>query len=291
MARILLLRRAGRQRKSAPRARVGRYRARAVDRPDGQEDLRLHPRHDRRHAAGAAQPHHQGRRRRRGRRQDRDVQPRQLDQGPHGGQDDRGRRARRAARSPAARSSRAPPAIPAWAWPSPPWSRATSASSRPPTSSRRRKSTRCKAFGAEVIVCPTNVEPEDPRSYYSVSSRLERETPNALEGQPVRQPVERAGPLRADRARDLGADRRPRRSPGGRRRHRRHDLRRRQVSQGAEAGGQGVGHRHLRLGLQEVQGDRRSSTRTRSIRTSPRASARTSCRRTSTSRSSTTSKR
>ena len=36
-----------------------------------------------------------------------------------------------------------------------------------------------KAFGAEVIVCPTNVEPEDPRSYYSVSSRLERETPNS----------------------------------------------------------------------------------------------------------------
>ena len=36
-----------------------------------------------------------------------------------------------------------------------------------------------KAFGAEVIVCPTNVDPEDPRSYYSVSSRLEREIPNA----------------------------------------------------------------------------------------------------------------
>jgi cystathionine beta-synthase len=36
-----------------------------------------------------------------------------------------------------------------------------------------------KAFGAEVIVCPTNVEPEDPRSYYSVSSRLERELPNS----------------------------------------------------------------------------------------------------------------
>jgi cystathionine beta-synthase len=36
-----------------------------------------------------------------------------------------------------------------------------------------------KAFGAEVIVCPTNVDPEDPRSYYSVSSRLERETPNS----------------------------------------------------------------------------------------------------------------
>ena len=36
-----------------------------------------------------------------------------------------------------------------------------------------------RAFGAEVIVCPTNVEPDDPRSYYSVSSRLEREIPNA----------------------------------------------------------------------------------------------------------------
>src|SRR5690606_24061652 len=36
-----------------------------------------------------------------------------------------------------------------------------------------------RAFGAEVIVCPTNVAPEDPRSYYSVSSRLEKEVPNA----------------------------------------------------------------------------------------------------------------
>jgi cystathionine beta-synthase len=36
-----------------------------------------------------------------------------------------------------------------------------------------------KAFGAEVIVCPTDVDPEDPRSYYSVSSRLEREIPDA----------------------------------------------------------------------------------------------------------------
>lgn len=36
-----------------------------------------------------------------------------------------------------------------------------------------------RAFGADVIVCPTNVEPEDPRSYYSVSSRLEKEIPNS----------------------------------------------------------------------------------------------------------------
>lgn len=36
-----------------------------------------------------------------------------------------------------------------------------------------------KALGAEVIVCPTNVEPEDPRSYYSVSKRLAQEVPNS----------------------------------------------------------------------------------------------------------------
>ncbi|MCX7728328.1 MAG: pyridoxal-phosphate dependent enzyme [Bacteroidia bacterium] len=36
-----------------------------------------------------------------------------------------------------------------------------------------------RAFGAEVIVCPTDVEPEDPKSYYSVSTRLAKEIPNA----------------------------------------------------------------------------------------------------------------
>jgi cystathionine beta-synthase len=36
-----------------------------------------------------------------------------------------------------------------------------------------------RAYGAEVVVCPTAVAPEDPDSYYSVSDRLVRETPNA----------------------------------------------------------------------------------------------------------------
>ena len=36
-----------------------------------------------------------------------------------------------------------------------------------------------KALGAEVIVCPTAVEPEDPRSYYSVARKLAREIPNS----------------------------------------------------------------------------------------------------------------
>ena len=37
-----------------------------------------------------------------------------------------------------------------------------------------------KALGAEVIVCPTAVEPEDPRSYYSVAQKLAREIPNSF---------------------------------------------------------------------------------------------------------------
>ncbi|MFN4081470.1 MAG: pyridoxal-phosphate dependent enzyme [Saprospiraceae bacterium] len=37
-----------------------------------------------------------------------------------------------------------------------------------------------KALGAEVIVCPTNVEPDDPRSYYSVARKLSEEIPNSF---------------------------------------------------------------------------------------------------------------
>ena len=36
-----------------------------------------------------------------------------------------------------------------------------------------------KAVGAEVVVCPTDVAPDDPRSYYSVSKRLSEEMPNS----------------------------------------------------------------------------------------------------------------
>ncbi|GIV32517.1 MAG: cystathionine beta-synthase [Chitinophagales bacterium] len=37
-----------------------------------------------------------------------------------------------------------------------------------------------KALGAEVIVCPTDVEPDDPRSYYSTARRIAEQTPNAF---------------------------------------------------------------------------------------------------------------
>src|ERR1035437_7711058 len=43
----------------------------------------------------------------------------------------------------------------------------------------KEKADALKAFGADVVVCPTNVEPEDPRSYYSVAARLNKEIPNS----------------------------------------------------------------------------------------------------------------
>lgn len=37
-----------------------------------------------------------------------------------------------------------------------------------------------RAVGAEVIICPTNVPADDPRSYYSVAEKLSKETPNSV---------------------------------------------------------------------------------------------------------------
>ena len=65
-----------------------------------------------------------------------------------------------------------------------------------------------RALGAEVVVCPTNVEPDDPESYYSVSRAAGRGDPGRVQPEPVRQPGEPAGALRVDRPGDLGAGRR-----------------------------------------------------------------------------------
>ena len=46
-----------------------------------------------------------------------------------------------------------------------------------------------RAFGARVVVTPTAVEPEDPRSYYSVANRLVAETPNAILANQYHNPV------------------------------------------------------------------------------------------------------
>ena len=44
----------------------------------------------------------------------------------------------------------------------------------------KEKADMLRAHGAEVIVCPTNVEPDDPRSYYKVAERLSREIPSSF---------------------------------------------------------------------------------------------------------------
>ena len=38
-----------------------------------------------------------------------------------------------------------------------------------------------RAYGAEVVLCPTNVPPESPESYYSVARRLTRDIPGAFQ--------------------------------------------------------------------------------------------------------------
>ena len=86
-------------------------------------------------------------------------------------------------------SSRPPAATPARAWR---WSRrsaATSASSSCPTRCRPRRSPALRAFGAKVVICPTAVEPEDPRSYYETTKRLVDETPSAFHANQYHNPA------------------------------------------------------------------------------------------------------
>ena len=65
-----------------------------------------------------------------------------------------------------------------------------------------------RAYGAEVVVCPTSVPPDHPDSYYSVARRLARETPERLAARPVREPGQPGRALPLDRPGDLAADRR-----------------------------------------------------------------------------------
>jgi cystathionine beta-synthase len=48
------------------------------------------------------------------------------------------------------------------------------------TKQSKEKADILRALGAEVYICPTNVEPEDPESYYSVAKRLAKEIPNSV---------------------------------------------------------------------------------------------------------------
>ena len=75
-----------------------------------------------------------------------------------------------------------------------------------------------RAYGAEVVLCPTNVEPESPESYYSVAEPPRARHPGRLPARPVLEHEEPAG-TRADHGPgDLAPDRRPRHPRGVRQR-------------------------------------------------------------------------
>ena len=109
-----------------------------------------------------------------------DHQPGRLVEGPPGDRDDRRRRARRAAAARAAPSSSRRRATPASAWPSSPPSGATAAYFVMTDKVAPEKIDLLRAYGAEVVVCPVAVPPEDPASYYSTAERLVREIPGAF---------------------------------------------------------------------------------------------------------------
>ena len=95
----------------------------------------------------------------------------------------------------------------------------------------REKIDLLKAFGAEVIVCPTAVEPEDPRSYYSVAAKTGARNSQFLLSQPVRQPDESRSALPHHRPGNLEGHRRKNHALRLRHGHRRHHQRRRALSE------------------------------------------------------------
>jgi cystathionine beta-synthase len=58
-----------------------------------------------------------------------------------------------------------------------------------PDKMSQEKIAHLRAFGARVVVCPTAVEPEDPRSYYQVALRIARETPNSFHANQYQNPA------------------------------------------------------------------------------------------------------
>jgi cystathionine beta-synthase len=74
-----------------------------------------------------------------------------------------------------------------------------------PDKMSQEKISMLRAYGAEVVICPTAVEPDSPESYYSVSDRGD---PRRIQARPVLEHVEPRGALPAHGPRDLGTDRR-----------------------------------------------------------------------------------
>ena len=106
-----------------------------------------------------------------------------------------------------------------------------------------------RAYGAEVVITPTAVEPDSPESYYSVSSRLAEEIPGGFKPDQYSNMANPQAHYEVDGAGDPRADRRRARRDRDLGRHRRHDLRRRPLLQGARAERADRRRRSGRLGL------------------------------------------
>ena len=103
-----------------------------------------------------------------------------------------------------------------------------------------------RAYGAEVVLCPTNVPPESPESYYSVAARLARDIPGAFKPDQYWNMENPGAHERDDRPRALGPDRRPAHPFRRERRDGRHDLGRRARAQAAQPGDPGRRRRSRR---------------------------------------------
>ncbi len=131
------------------------------------------------------------------------------------------------------------------------------------------KVTLLEAYGAEVVVCPVAVEPDDPASYYSTAERLVRETPGAYRPNQYANPVNPQAHYETTGPEIWRPDRRHRHPLRRRSRHRWHDLGHRSLSQGTES-------RPCRSSRRIPRG--RSTAAAVAGRTSSKASARTSGR-------------
>ena len=81
-----------------------------------------------------------------------------------------------------------------------------------------------RAYGAEVVVCPTAVDPEHPDSYYSVARRLTETTPGAFMPNQYANPHNPEAHERTTGPEIWAPDRRAHHPPGGQHRHGRDDL-------------------------------------------------------------------
>ena len=118
-----------------------------------------------------------------------------------------------------------------------------------PDKMSREKIDLLRAYGAEVVVAPTDVPPDSPESYYRVADRLAGEIPGAFQPNQYANPANPETHSAQHRTGAVAAGRRTDHAPRGGRRDGRHDHRGRPLPEAAESGDQGDRRRPGRLDL------------------------------------------